>query len=200
MSSSLSSLESLFFKLTLFLYFFDVFGALGTLGAFFLVVVLPVPVPLCFSILLLVVTLLFTLEIDGDVNEGDVNEGDVNEGDVNEGDVNEGDVNEGNDNGNGIGKDIFDFLIILESSILFALSLSLSQAEYDFLILFFALLFSFDKIIEPSDKKLSHSSSIHAMIVYMRISIVMYVMVFLFKLVYFNYIYVINKHKDNSIL
>jgi hypothetical protein len=32
------------------------------------------------------------------------------------------------------------------------------------------------------------------------IYVVIYYMVVLFKLVYFNYIYVINKHKDNSIL
>ena len=52
----------------------------------------------------------------------------------------------------------------LVSTILFAVSLSLSQTEYDFVILFFALLFSLDKILEPSDKKLSHSSSIHAIL------------------------------------
>jgi hypothetical protein len=96
--------------------------------------------------LVVVVTLLFALESEVDV-DGD-----------------------GNDNGNG--KSVFDFLTILESSMLFALSLILSQTEYDFLILLFALLFSFDKIIDPSDKKFAHSSSIHAIEVTLLVEVV----------------------------
>jgi hypothetical protein len=98
--------------------------------------------------LVVVVTLLFALESEVDVDvDGD-----------------------GNDNGNG--KSVFDFLTILESSMLFALSLILSQTEYDFLILLFALLFSFDKIIDPSDKKFAHSSSIHAIEVTLLVEVV----------------------------
>jgi len=96
--------------------------------------------------LVVVVALLFALESEVDV-DGD-----------------------GNDNGNG--KSVFDFLTILESSMLFALSLILSQTEYDFLILLFALLFSFDKIIDPSDKKFAHSSSIHAIEVTLLVEVV----------------------------